>query len=192
MITLRIDCLNNLLIWNSAVIYLPCGNYIISPIRIYLINWNFVPFHYLHQFYLPLSSPSGNHKSSFLWICLLLKYNWPSVHFRMITTISLVKICHLSKILITLDCVSHIVNFIFMTHLFFFWTLYPLISLFSPLPISTLTTTCFLLLPITLAVCHICSFILFLVSTYKWNHMILSFSDLFHLASHPPGSSMLL
>ena len=44
-----------------------------------------------------------------------------SIHYKMITTISLVTICHQTKILHYYDYVPHTVHFIPMTHLFCNW-----------------------------------------------------------------------
>ena len=49
-----------------------------------------------------------------------------SMHYKMITTISLVTICHQTKILHYYDYVPHTVHFIPMTHLFCNWKDVPL------------------------------------------------------------------
>ena len=59
----------------------------------------------------------------------------------------------------------------------------PHLFLSSPTPFP-LATTCFFSVSMTLFLfCYVCSFVLFLDSTYKWNHMVFVFLlDLFHLA----------
>ena len=101
---------------------------------------------------LPLVTTNVISFSISLFICLFVKYNWPttecyflihnifdiSVHFKMIMIINLVMICHHTKILTIIEYVNHAEHFTPLTHLFCNWKFVhlnlPHPFLFSPTP----------------------------------------------------------
>ena len=87
-----------------------------------------------------------------------------SIHFKMLTTVSLVTVCHHAKILCIIDSISHPVHFIPATQLFCKWKFvllhlpHPFLS--SPCPPPSLTTTCLFSVSMTqFPFCYICSFV---------------------------------
>ena len=103
------------------------------------------------QFPIPPPPTSVNHKSDLLFyefVCLFvfevkLTYNTMLVHsvgiqyfldFKLITTISLITICHIQRYYIITDYIPYTVHFISMAHLFCNWKFVPQ----SPSPISLL------------------------------------------------------
>lgn len=126
------------------------------------------------------------------WSITDLQYNvsfrctiqWPNIlHIMEIITINKSGYC-VSKV-ITLLTAPYAVHYIPMTY-FITWL------------ISTIPTTspplfemlaCFLSMSLFFSV--LCSFVSFLSSTYKWNHMVFVFADLFHLKQYTLGPSTL-
>ena len=106
-------------------------------------------------------------------------------------TISLVTI---QRFYIVIDHIPHAVHFISMAHLFCSWKFVPLNlpHLFLSFPISSFLSTTYLCsVSITLFLFLLCLFI-FLESTYKWNHTVLSFSVRLISLSMVPSRSILV
>jgi len=152
-------------------------------VLIYLITGSLYLLIVFLQF--TISSPSrtsSNYKFIIFFyesVCLLLRYiiNLQhvssycttqrfdiSIHFKMLTTVSLVTVCHHAKILCIIASISHPVHFIPATQLFCKWKFvllhlpHPFLS--SPCPPPSLTTTCLFSVSMTqFPFCYVCSFV---------------------------------
>ena len=110
-----------------------------------------------------------------------------SIHFKMITTISLVSIFHYTKILLSYwlyyKCTMSTVHFMSMSHLFCTGKFVPvnLPHLFLSFPFPLRKPLLYSLYLWFFLFCYVYSFC-FLDSLYKWKYKICPFlSDLFHL-----------